>query len=56
LLCSDVDNCYRNWFNRHVTSFKGEYSHKPWLWISGFLALVLLVLTFLQTFYTMHPN
>jgi hypothetical protein len=50
-LCSEVNEYYPKRVNRLLTSFKREYFHKPWLWIG---ALVLFVLTFLQTFYTIY--
>jgi hypothetical protein len=35
-------------------SFKHEYFGKPWLLISALVGFVLLVLTFLQTYYTIY--
>jgi hypothetical protein len=55
-LCYDVTGYYQNRLHRHWTSFKGEYFNKPWLWISAFVAFVLLVLTFLQTYSAMDPK
>jgi hypothetical protein len=54
VLCKRVNKYYKNSLYRQWTNFKDEYIHKPWLWISGCGALALLVLTFLQTYYTMH--
>ncbi|XP_059462724.1 UPF0481 protein At3g47200-like [Corylus avellana] len=50
----NVNEYYRNRLNRHWTSFRREYFNKPWLWISALVALVLFVLTFLQTFFTIY--
>ncbi|XP_059462729.1 UPF0481 protein At3g47200-like [Corylus avellana] len=55
-LCYRVNAYYQNRLHRHWTSFKGEYFNKPWLWISALVAFVLLVLTFLQTYYAMDPK
>jgi hypothetical protein len=43
-----------NWGNWQWTSFKCEYFGKPWLLISAVVGFVLLVLTFLQTFYIIY--
>jgi hypothetical protein len=51
----DVDKCYRKGLNwEKWMSFKMEYFGKPWLLISAFVGLVLLVLSFLQTYYTIY--
>jgi hypothetical protein len=55
-LCYCVNEYYQNRLHRHWTSFKGEYFDKPWLCISVFGGVVLLVLSFLQTYYTIHPK
>ncbi|XP_062166172.1 UPF0481 protein At3g47200-like [Alnus glutinosa] len=55
-LCSRVNLYYQNRFHWQWTNFKAEYFDKPWTWISVFAALVLFVLSFLQTYYTMHPR
>lgn len=55
-LCDSVKEYYQNRLHRHWTSFKGEYLDKPWLCISVFGGVVLLVLSFLQTYYTIHPK
>ncbi|KAL1821282.1 hypothetical protein DCAR_0417673 [Daucus carota subsp. sativus] len=49
---NDVNQYYRN--NWHVTwaSFQYTYFATPWSFISAFAALVLLILTIIQTFYT----
>ncbi|XP_059455187.1 UPF0481 protein At3g47200-like [Corylus avellana] len=56
-LFGDVNKYYQkrmnNWGNWQWTS-EHEYFGKPWLLISAFVGFVLLVLTFLQTFYTMY--
>jgi hypothetical protein len=51
-LFNDVSEYYRN--SRHVqwASFKYTYFDTPWSFISAMAAFVLLVLSFLQTFYT----
>jgi hypothetical protein len=59
LLCvfGDLNEYYRkslNWGNWRWTSFKNDYFGKPWLLISKYVGFVLLVLTFLQTFYTIY--
>ncbi|XP_059455189.1 UPF0481 protein At3g47200-like [Corylus avellana] len=53
----DVNEYYRkrlNWGNWQWMSFKREYFGKPWLLISALVGFVLLVLTFLQTYYTIY--
>jgi hypothetical protein len=55
-LFKDVDECYRNKFHVPVASFKRRYFNTPWSFISALAALFLLVLTFLQTFYTINPK
>ncbi|XP_062166174.1 UPF0481 protein At3g47200-like [Alnus glutinosa] len=55
-LCFLVNEYYRNRLNRQWTSLKREYFDKPWLWISGSFALVIFFLSFLQTYYTIHPK
>jgi hypothetical protein len=52
----NVNEYYQNRLNRQWTSFKREYFDKPWLWISALVALVLSVLTFLQTYYTIYDH
>jgi hypothetical protein len=50
-----VNKYYRKGLNwGKWMSFKSEYFGKPWLLISAFVGLVLLVLTFLQTYYTIY--
>jgi hypothetical protein len=50
-----VNKYYRRGLNwGKWTSFKSEYFGKPWLLISALVGLVLLVLTFLQTYYTIY--
>jgi len=55
-LFKDVDECYRNKFYVQVASFKRRYFNTPWSFISALAALYLLVLTFLQTYYTIKPK
>ncbi|XP_059462727.1 UPF0481 protein At3g47200-like [Corylus avellana] len=43
-----------HWAKWQWTSFKREYFGKPWLLISAFVAFVLLVLTYLQTHFTIY--
>jgi hypothetical protein len=49
-----------NWFRWQWRSFKQEFFGKSWLLISAFVGLALLVLTYLQTHFTiyayMHPK
>jgi hypothetical protein len=50
-----VNKYYRKGLNwGKWTRFKSEYFGKPWLLISALVGLVLLVLTFLQTYYTIY--
>ncbi|KAG6721548.1 hypothetical protein I3843_03G115500 [Carya illinoinensis] len=49
-----VEEYYRNDWNWQWASFKGTYFKTPWTFISAMAGLVLLVLTFLQTFYTIY--
>lgn len=55
-LCFFVNQYYQNRFHWQWMNFKAEYFEKPWMWISVFAALVLFVLSFLQTYYTMYPR
>ncbi|KAI0494886.1 hypothetical protein KFK09_025032 [Dendrobium nobile] len=49
-------NCYyNNKWNTWRTSFNHKYFSNPWTFISLMAALVLLLLTALQTFYTVYP-
>jgi hypothetical protein len=46
---NDVNEFYRKRYYWKWATFKREYNNKPWLFISAFLAFVLLVLTITQT-------
>ncbi|XP_062157897.1 UPF0481 protein At3g47200-like [Alnus glutinosa] len=46
---NDVNEFYRKRYYWKWATFKREYYNKPWLFISAFLAFVLLVLTITQT-------
>jgi hypothetical protein len=53
----NINKYYRKGLNwGKWTSFKSEYFGKPWLLISVFVGFVLLVLSFLQTYYTIPKN
>jgi hypothetical protein len=53
-LFNDVHAYYRNSWHVQWASFKYTYFDTPWSFISAMAALVLLVLSFLQTFYTIE--
>jgi hypothetical protein len=59
-LFEDVNERYRSTYKVQWASFKSTYFNTPWSFISALAAFVLLVLTFLQTYYTIyayvHPN
>lgn len=50
-----VNSYYRNSWHVHWASFKYTYFSTPWSFVSAVAAFVLLVLTVLQTLYTMIP-
>ncbi|XP_059463595.1 UPF0481 protein At3g47200-like [Corylus avellana] len=54
-LFNDVHQYYRNSWHVQWASFKYTYFDTPWSFISAMAALVLLVLAFLQTFFTIEP-
>ncbi|KAK9944096.1 hypothetical protein M0R45_009680 [Rubus argutus] len=54
-LCKDVEEYHKVLWNRWREKLKRDYFGTPWATISFFAAFVLLVLTFLQTIYTIHP-
>ncbi|RXH81570.1 hypothetical protein DVH24_034991 [Malus domestica] len=58
-LFNDVHHYYGNTWHVQWASFKYTYFDTPWSFISAFAALILLILTFMQTFYTVlsyyHP-
>ncbi|KAA8516682.1 hypothetical protein F0562_016812 [Nyssa sinensis] len=51
-LFNDVDEYYRNGWHLHWASFRYTYFNTPWSFISALAALVLLILTVAQTFFT----
>ncbi|XP_059667484.1 UPF0481 protein At3g47200-like [Cornus florida] len=51
-LFNDVNGYYKNSWHVQWASFKYTYFDTPWSFISALAALVLLILTLLQTFYT----
>lgn len=52
---NDVHEYYRNSWHVQWASFKYTYFDTPWSFISAFAALILLILTILQTLYTVIP-
>ncbi|KAG6670446.1 hypothetical protein I3843_Q064400 [Carya illinoinensis] len=53
-LFNDVHNYHQNSWHVQLASFKYTYFDTPWSFISALAAFVLLVLSFLQTFYTIY--
>ena len=53
-LFKDVNDRYQGKCRVQWASFKKRYFNSPWSFISALAGLVLLVLTFLQTFYTIY--
>ncbi|RXH81567.1 hypothetical protein DVH24_034988 [Malus domestica] len=51
-LFNDVHDYYGNSWHVQWASFKYTYFDTPWSFISAFAALILLILTLMQTFYT----
>ncbi|KAB2631597.1 hypothetical protein D8674_009116 [Pyrus ussuriensis x Pyrus communis] len=51
-LFNDVHHYYGNSWHVQWASFKYTYFDTPWSFISAFAALILLILTLMQTFYT----
>ncbi|KAL3623386.1 hypothetical protein CASFOL_032202 [Castilleja foliolosa] len=51
-LFTEVNHYYKNHWHVHWASFKYTYFNTPWSFISALAALILLVLTVAQTFYT----
>ncbi|KAL7133551.1 hypothetical protein ABFS83_12G148500 [Erythranthe nasuta] len=49
---NEVNNYYKNHWHVHVASFKYTYFSTPWSFISALAALVLLLLTVAQTYFT----
>ncbi|XP_075498972.1 UPF0481 protein At3g47200 [Primulina tabacum] len=58
-LFNEVNNYYKNHWHVHWASFKYTYFKTPWSFISALAALVLLILTVVQTTFTImsysHP-
>ncbi|KAK9290079.1 hypothetical protein L1049_008243 [Liquidambar formosana] len=54
-LFNDVHHYYRNSWHVQWASFKYTYFDTPWSFISAFAALILLLLTLAQTFFTVYP-
>lgn len=52
----EVNEYYNN--SRHVTwaSFKNTYFSSPWSFISALAALILLILSIVQTIFTVYPR
>jgi hypothetical protein len=55
-LFNDVHEYHGNSWHVQYASFMYTYFKTPWSFISAVAALVLLVLSFLQTFYTIYPS
>ncbi|KAM1428436.1 hypothetical protein ACFX2I_044764 [Malus domestica] len=53
-LCADVNDYYNSKWNKWMGNLWREYLDTPWAIISLIAAFILLVLTTLQTVYTMH--
>ncbi|KAH6807427.1 transmembrane protein [Perilla frutescens var. frutescens] len=51
-LFADVNNYYKNHWHVYWASFKYTYFNTPWSFISALAALVLLLLTITQTYFT----
>ncbi|EEF33806.1 conserved hypothetical protein [Ricinus communis] len=55
-LFNDVNHYYKNSWHVQWAGFKYTYFDTPWSFISAFAALVLLLLTVAQTFYTIYGS
>ncbi|KAJ3683556.1 hypothetical protein LUZ60_013783 [Juncus effusus] len=55
-LFSDVQEYYNKTWNRYRAKLKRDYFGNPWSIISLVAGLILMVLTFLQTYYTIYPK
>jgi hypothetical protein len=55
-LFNEVHEYYGNSWHVQYASFKYTYFNTPWSFISAAAAFVLLVLAFLQTFFTIYPK
>lgn len=56
MLFNDVHEYYRNSWHVQWASFKYTYFDTPWSFISALAALILLLLTVAQTFFTIYPE
>ncbi|XP_048433483.1 UPF0481 protein At3g47200-like [Pyrus x bretschneideri] len=54
-LCNDVNEYYEKNWNKWMEKLKREHFNSPWAIISLVAAFILLALTVLQTYYTIHP-
>ncbi|KAF8403232.1 hypothetical protein HHK36_011333 [Tetracentron sinense] len=54
-LFDDVNQYYRDDWHVQWASFKHTYFETPWSFISALAALILLILTVAQTFFTIYP-
>ncbi|XP_043698748.1 UPF0481 protein At3g47200-like [Telopea speciosissima] len=54
-LFDEVNEYYRNGWHVQWASFKYTYFNTPWSFISAVAAVILLVLTMTQTFYSAYP-
>ncbi|KAI5341378.1 PREDICTED: UPF0481 [Prunus dulcis] len=54
-LCNDVNKYYNTDWNKWMEKLKRDYFSTPWAVISFIAAFILLVLTLVQTAYTIHP-
>ncbi|XP_065875859.1 UPF0481 protein At3g47200-like [Euphorbia lathyris] len=50
----DVDNYYRNVWHVRWAEFKYNYFGSPWIFLSAFVAFFLLLLTILQSFFSVY--
>ncbi|XP_065857391.1 UPF0481 protein At3g47200 [Euphorbia lathyris] len=53
-LFNDVHGYYKNDWHVQIAGFKYTYFDTPWSFISAFAAFVLLILTIVQTYYTVY--
>lgn len=54
-LFNDVNEYYCNGWHVQLAAMKYTYFDTPWSFISAFAAFILLLLTIVQTFYTVYP-
>ncbi|BFG27088.1 hypothetical protein CerSpe_133620 [Prunus speciosa] len=54
-LCNDVNEYYNTDWNKWREKLRRDYFSTPWAVISFIAAFILLVLTLVQTAYTIHP-